>query len=345
MATSTRSTTSDVAEKLERLAREPYRFGFFSALRFLESVYDDQPRLGQATRPSDEPVRIGQEPSLAFAPATLASFKPGGGSRPARLAGYFLGLFGPHGPMPLHLTEYVREREINFRDPTLRRFADMFHHRMLAFFYRAWADTQPTVSLDRSDSRRFDTYSGAILGVASPELQSRDSIDDDAKRFWAGRFSLSTKPAEGLQALLQSFFELPFALREFVGEWIPLATRDRFQLGGSMEVSSLGVNAILGKSVWGCQHRFQLSCGPVGYDDFKRLLPGGTSLTRLKDLIRNYLGDEFAWDCKVILKGDEIPECKLGQSGQLGWTTWIGDRGSVKDADEVIIDPGYTGRG
>jgi len=53
---------------------------------------------GKATRLSDDPVRLTQEPSMAFAPATLAAFDPA--TKTIRTSGgNFLGLFGPQGPL------------------------------------------------------------------------------------------------------------------------------------------------------------------------------------------------------------------------------------------------------
>ena len=104
MAGEARAAAPDLAW-LAALEDEPYRFGFFVALRQLECTYRDRPRLGSATRPVDSPVRLGQEPSLDFPPATLASFHAGKGDDPHRLLVHFLGLFGPNGPLPLHLTE------------------------------------------------------------------------------------------------------------------------------------------------------------------------------------------------------------------------------------------------
>ena len=63
------------------------------------------------------------------------------------------GLLGPNGPLPLHLTEYARERLRHAGDPTLSRFLDIFHHRFLALFYRAWAQAQPHVNRDRPERR------------------------------------------------------------------------------------------------------------------------------------------------------------------------------------------------
>jgi hypothetical protein len=92
------------------LRQRPYAFHVFQALRRLECAYRELPRLGKSTRLSDDPLRLTQEPSLAFAPSTLAAFKPGNEQHPPRLSEYFLGLFGPQGPLPLHLTEYARKR-------------------------------------------------------------------------------------------------------------------------------------------------------------------------------------------------------------------------------------------
>ena len=124
--------------------------------------------------------------------------------------------------MPLHLTEYARDRIINSGDPTLARFLDVFHHRMLSLVYRAWADAQPTVQFDRPDSDRFAAYIGSLVGIGLPSLEDRDAMPDLAKRYFAGRLVCQARNAEGLQAILSEFFRLPMRLVEFVGRWLPL---------------------------------------------------------------------------------------------------------------------------
>src|SRR5215467_14298821 len=109
------------------LAEAAYRFDFYHTLRRLECVYADAPRWGEALRPVEERVRLGQDPDLSFAPSPLASFDPGDGVRPPRLQVRLFGLLGPNGPLPLHFTEYARERLRNAGDPTLSRFLDLFH--------------------------------------------------------------------------------------------------------------------------------------------------------------------------------------------------------------------------
>ncbi|HLV65232.1 MAG TPA: type VI secretion system baseplate subunit TssG, partial [Polyangiaceae bacterium] len=94
----------------QALAEAPYSLDFHQALRRLECARRDLPRLGEALRPSDEPVRLGQDPSLSFAPSAVSAYRAAAAGRPARLSVTFFGLFGPQGPLPLHMTEYVRER-------------------------------------------------------------------------------------------------------------------------------------------------------------------------------------------------------------------------------------------
>src|SRR5262245_48027513 len=94
---------SDAVAFFAALAEAPYRYDFYQTLRRLECLYDTKPRWGRALRPIDEPIRLGQDPDLAFAPAPLASFEPGRDGLPARLQVRLFGLLGPNGPLPLHL--------------------------------------------------------------------------------------------------------------------------------------------------------------------------------------------------------------------------------------------------
>ena len=134
----------------QRLSARPYQFDLMHSLRYLQARHPGLPRLGQATRPKDEPLRLGQDPSLAFAPATIAEILPSRAGEPERMTVWNFGLYGPNGPLPTHITEYVRERLRQHDDATLARFSDIFHHRMLLLLFRAWSDAQPTASLDLS---------------------------------------------------------------------------------------------------------------------------------------------------------------------------------------------------
>ncbi len=333
-------TSADALAKLQALAERPHEFDFFTVLRYIECLYPDKPRLGEGARPIDDPIRLVQEPSLAFATSTLASFRPAPSEgEPHRLSQYFFGLFGPHGPLPVHLTEYAKDRDHNEKDPTFRRFADIFHHRMLLLFYRAWANAGPETSLDRPTASRFDAYVGSMFGVGSADLRNRDAVPDSAKFHLAGLLAMKTRPATALVAILNVFMQLQFRVREFVGGWMHLPAGDWSKLGSRVGASTLGGDVVLGSNVWTCQNRFRLICGPLPYASFQRLLPRRKSLAKLRDLVRNYLGDEFDWDLNLVLFAKDVPELKLGKSGELGWTTWLGKRRSESDAADVIVNP------
>lgn len=323
---------------LQALAEHPYQFDFFQALRRLETAFADQPRIGTAKRPQDEFIRFGQEPSLAFSPATLATLKQRDGGLPPRLEVFFFGLFGPNGALPLHLTEYARSRIRNHDDPTFARFADIFHHRLISLFYRAWASAQPTVNYDRPNTDRFRDYIGASFGIGTPGLHNRDQMPDLAKLYYAGLFSAQTQHADGLQALIADYFKMPVNIQEFIGHWLTLSADSMTKLGDSPSTGALGQTAVIGSRVWDCQHKFRILIGPLDYADYCRLLPGGDSLKRLVALVRNYLGDSLTWDLKLILKKNQVPALQLGTGNQLGWTTWSTTQTLADDADDLELD-------
>ncbi len=323
---------------LRELQDSPHAFGFFQAVRRLENLYRDKPRIGTSAHVADDPIRLAQEPTTAFAPSTLASFAFGG-NRPPRLAGYFFGLLGPNGPLPLHLTEYARERQRNVGDATFARLLDMFHHRLLSLFYRAWAVNQPAVSFDRPEDDRFATYVAALFGLGMRSLRNRDAFPDLARLRYAGLFAGQTRHREGLIAILRDFFRMPVAVRECTPGWLHLGEGMRWRLGGSRESGTLGRSATIGGRVWSCQHKFRIAFGPLTLAQYLRLLPGGHSLRRLVPLVRAYVGDELEWDVNLILRREEIPPLRLGQDGRLGWTTWLAARQRPRDADDLRLGP------
>jgi type VI secretion system protein ImpH len=251
---------------------------------------------------------------------------------------YFFGLFGTDGPLPLHLTEYARDRKRNGRDPTLQRFADIFHHRMMSLFWRAWADSRPTVSFDRPAEDRYATYVGALAGLGMESMRQRDAMPDLTKLHFAGLLANQTRHAEGLAAILSAFFTMPVRVDSFVGAWLTMEAPDWTRLGGTPQTATLGGTALLGARVWSRQHKFRLVFGPLSLADYLRLLPGGQSFHRLIPIVRNYAGDTLVWDVNLVLKRDEIPDTVLGRQGRLGWTTWLKPRRSEAPAADLFLD-------
>jgi type VI secretion system protein ImpH len=327
---------ADALAFFAELAAAPYRHDFYQTLRRLECLHDDKPRWGRALRPVDEPVRLGQEPDLSFAPAPLASFDASDGRTP-RLQVRLFGLFGPNGPLPIHLTEYARERLQHAGDPTLSRFLDVFHHRFLALFYRAWAQAQPAVNRDRPADDHFTAYVGAFLGVSPAAFRDRDTLPDLAKFFHVGALIRQVRNPEGLVHILQHFFRVPARIEEFVGHWMALGSGERSRL--SAEGAGLGTGAVLGGRVWDRQHKFRIHLGPLTLDQYERFLPGGTAIKKLVDWVRMYLCYELDWDVRLLLKPGEVPSLMLGGGQRLGWTTWLGRRRLKTDADDLCLDP------
>jgi type VI secretion system protein ImpH len=317
---------------LQEIQQTPHRFGFFQTVRRINCYFNDKAVTGKSFHPSDDPIRFAQSPYTMFAPSTLNSLEFRGPKGTPVLSQRFLGLFGPNGPLPLHITEYARDRMRQNQDPSFSNFADMFHHRIVSLYYQAWAQGQPTVQRDRPDQDRFSEYVGALTGIGMPSFRQADSMPHNSKLHYSGHMSSLPKHAFGLASLLQSYFQVPAKVVEFIAHWLTIPPRDRLKLGSDTGMGRLGMDAVLGEKVWQRQDKFQVCLGPMSLDDYESFLPTGRSFKALVAAVRNYLGLELLWETRLLLKGDEKPVTCLGKQGALGWTSWLQ---SEETEDEV----------
>ena len=349
METSDRPPPTDLTEQFEQT---PFAFDFFRAVRLLEAQHPSSTRMGTSHDPREDPIRFGQTPSLAFAPSALEAFRRGAGGRPGRLLVRFFGLFGPNGPLPLHITEYAHERQLQAKDNTFVEFCNVFHHRLLSLFYRAWAVNQKSVDFDRAGQAtkqpsrsenwsgpRFPLYIGSFFGLGMQSVRHKDEISDWAKLFYSGRLSCQTRNAEGLGAIVQDYFGMPTEIRTFFGMWLELPPSSICKMGDSPASGSLGVTTIVGSRFWDCQLKFRIRLGPMTFAELQRMLPIGKSFRQLKAWVMNYVAEEFFWDIQLVLKAAEVPEISLGQAGLLGWTSWLKSVPFTRDADDVVLNP------
>lgn len=323
---------------MEALLQNPYAFDFYWAMRRLQAEHPDAPRIGESYRLHEDYLRLSQFPDFRFASSTLRAYEPSVDGKPPRLSVNFLGLLGPNGALPLHVTDYALDR-VKQADKTMVGFLDVFHHRILSLFFRGWAVHQKAVDLDRPDRQRFPFYLGSFIGRSTHGLQQRDTVPDLAKLYFSGRLASQTRNSEGLAAILTEFFGVRAQIENFVGQWIKIPARDVCKVGASKETGLIGSTVIVGSKVWQCHTKFRIRFGPMRLQELTQLLPHQSSFRRLKDWVKNYLGEELAWDLQHILLASEVPSTTLGAGSLLGWTTWLTTKKPARDADDVIIDP------
>jgi len=323
---------------MHALLADPRACDFFHAIRLLQRQQAELPRIGYANLPKDEAVRFGQTPSLAHPSTLIETFEPSADNRPAKLKLTYHGLLGVNGPLPLNYTEHAMDRGHVHRDRTFTAFLDVFHHRMMSFLARAWADNNIAVDLDRPEDSHFRRYISSLIGQGQPSLQNTDALPDSSRLYFAGWLSREARSTEGLGKILGDFFGTVAEVVPFQGRWLAIPLENRSQLAGARSSGVLGESVILGETVWDCCLSFRIKLGPLYFDRFRQLLPGQRAFERLRCWVKTYVGEEFFWDVSFAVKSEGIPQMQLGSTSQLGYNTWLFAGQCVGGVREVVFE-------
>jgi type VI secretion system protein ImpH len=311
--------------RTQALVNEPWNAGFFALMRILSAHFHSMPEIGTAQLPRDELFRLGQYPSLSFAPSEIQEIKIVDNKLWVRLFG--LGMTGSNGPLPIHYTEILRERELGKRDATLSDFLDIFHHRFLTLFYRAWSQGQAVVGLDRPENEKFANYISRLSGDELNEI-SELPWPVHARLASAAHRIRSARNPDGLVSTLSKYFNVPVELKEFEANWIELQNDDLTCLGRLTTSSILGTGAVTGSMLFDRQSQFRLVFGPLTLVEYLRFTPNQTSaskdLLELIECVRSFLGFEFGWQLELLIKTETAPAARLAEGERLGWSTWVG---------------------
>jgi type VI secretion system protein ImpH len=304
----------------EQLAAEPWRFDFYHVLRQLERANPQSPRIGESAARREEYVDLGQNPYLEFPASNLESASIRDGR--LKLIVKFLGLLGPQGALPLATTDESLGWLI-MRDDAFPRFLDLFNNRFLQLFFRAWADARPIAQHDRPREDRFIAYIGSSIGLGTDPFRDLDSIPDIGKLAFAGLIAPKAKSASRLARFLRGLFGTKIEISEFVGSWLTFDPGDRTALGSKH--ATLGRDLLIGSSVFSVEDKIRIRLYVKDFAQYERFLPArGSDLARpLADAVFFYIGEELDWDVELAIPAGEVKPVKLGQSGRLGWTTWV----------------------
>ena len=304
----------------EQLLREPFRFDFFQAVRLLERLCRERARddarwpcapPGQDHAPDRELVRFRTLASQSFPAAAISQIKQPqardgqGPLRPLEMLVAFLGLTGPQGVLPRHYTTLLIQR-LRHKDFALRDFLDLFNHRTISLFYRAWEKyrlpfTYERSQLDEAGALDLCTQSlYCLVGLGTGGLRGRLEIKDEAFLYYGGHFAHFPRCAVALEGMLEDYFAIPVRVEQAQGQWLTLEEADCSLLpdadspeGRNNEV---GESLIVGERVWDVQGSFRLRVGPLKYDQFRRYLPDGDGLSALYQMTRAYVGPELDFE-------------------------------------------------
>jgi type VI secretion system protein ImpH len=266
--------------------QEPTGFDAFQLVRLLERLLPDRAPVGGWADPGDEVVRFTVPPTLAFPSAEVASLAlpadrgPDGG--PARLAVTFFGLTGPQGLLPHAYTQHAGARA-RARDTAFADFLDLFHHRALSLFFRAWARPKAAAAHEAGRGEWLLDHLLDVAGLGTSRLRGRLPVSDAALGFYAGLFASRTRPADGLERLVGDYFDVPTRVEQFVGEWRRVDGGGQCALGLDAAPSVLG-GGVVGDEAWDPQARVRLRLGPLTRAQFDAFLPGGAAHAPLRAL-------------------------------------------------------------
>ncbi len=337
---------------IQELLRHPEQFEFFQAVRIIERAAAEQSRgrivnrVGGTEGPAGESVRFHALASLTFPAGQISSITgtmpvhaAEAHSAPVDMTVPFMGLTGPEGVLPEHYTSLVIDRaHLRLKDYTLREFFDLFNHRAISLFFRAWEKYRFPFAYERRQQEGtleedlFTTCLYSLVGMGPRSLRERFGFDDQVILYYGGLFAARFRNAVSLEQMLSDYFGLKAEVMQFQGQWLYLpedsqtAMPSRARRGGLN--LSLGDNAVAGSRVWDVQSRVRVRLGPLSRSQFSALLPGSPGLRCISEMIRLYIGVNLDFDVQLILQRKDVPLCRLnpdeGSRPQLGWNTWIG---------------------
>mgnify|MGYP000179116475 CR=1 FL=1 len=320
------------------VSRGAYRYDdFYQLVRALERRIElskgrsEAALVGGDGPPNKEPVRFRSSADVSFPPRAFDALREREGESNPRyeLPVRFLGLTGPTGALPAPYG-VMAQRQLKQRDTALADFFDLFNHRLIALYYRAWAKYRLTIQYERHTDGERDPFTRAIDAFAGQIGNDRD----EARRYYSGHFARRTRPASGLEAILRDCLGFGCRVDSFVGQWLPVEAESRTRLGkgGRGQNNDLGEGVLLGKRAWDLQSKVRVRVGPMTLRQYETLLPGAGRYRSIRRLIQGYLPSHMDVELRFTIRAGETPR-PLGRGLRLARTTWLRSRdGSPMDA-------------
>lgn len=325
----------------QQLLDEPYRFEFFQAVRLFEKIMPERKPVGKDALPSEEIVRFRSRVAMDFPASEIHEVReiedPRTGEKRVEVMENFMGLVGVSGVLPIHYTELVLDR-IRHRDTAMWSFFDIFTHRAVSLFFRAWAKYRFPVAYERGQDD-FTSYLFDFTGLGTDGLRGKMGLDDEALLPYAGLISQKPHSTNALQNIVSDYFRVQAKIEQFFGQWLPLSSADYSRLGTAN--NRLGVNTVAGTRVWDQQSKFRLKLGPLDLKTFQAFLPIGSANKAMRSIVKFIAGRELDFDVQLRLERKQVPGLVLTTRAirrpMLGWTSWLKTKPFKADDEQLVL--------
>ena len=307
--------------------------------------------VGKRLRPSasfhqlrSETVRFTSRAAFGFRGGDVDSVEPRKSDEsPPRVEVNFLGIATPasFGSLPTPYVEEIRYQERQ-KNRAMRDFLDLFNHRLISLFYRAWEKYCLPVQYEAGDSRFFERALFGVIGIGTPGLEGRLAFEDRALLSRTGLLAMAPLPAVALESLLESYFEVPVEVEQFLPAWYGIDEDEQNRLGAAN--SRLGEDLFIGGRVRLSEFKFGLRLGPLDWDRYQEFFPIAAGFHALVDLVRLAVTPELDFETRLVLRAEDVPPLRLehtpSQACRLGWSTWLMGGERLGDADDAVLVPG-----
>jgi type VI secretion system protein ImpH len=325
----------------QELFDEPYRFEFFQAVRLLEKIHPERKAVGLEAMPQDEIVRFRSHVSFNFPASEIQKIEESidelNDEKKLEMFINFMGMVGMSGVMPLPYTEMIASRA-RYKDFSMWAFMDMFTHRMVSMFFRAWEKYRFPIGYERGQDK-FTSYLFDFTGLGTHGLRGRMSLEDESLLPYSGLIAQKPHSSNALANILADYFGVTAKILQFFGQWLDLDTESITRLGAAN--STLSRTAIIGTRIWEQQSKFRVVLGAMSFKEFQAFLPNGSAHKPLKSIVRFMTGLEFDFDVRLVLQAKQVPGCILTTRAlrrpMLGWSSWLKTQPFKEDDDQVIL--------
>ncbi len=325
----------------QELFDEPFQFEFFQAVRLLEKIYPEREAVGREAAVAPEIVRFRSRLALDFPASEIHELKETNNDKVdeqhLEMFVNFMGMVGVSGVMPTHYTELAMERN-RYRDTAMWSFMDIFTHRAVSLFFRAWEKYRFPVAYERGQDD-FTAFLFDFVGLGTGGLRGRIALPDESLLPYSGLIAQKPHSAIALSNILSDYFGVKAKIEQFFGQWLNLDTESVTQIGRAN--STLGTSAIIGTRIWEQQSKFRVRLGALSFKEFQDFLPNGAAHQSLKSITRFMVGLELDFDVQLVLQAKQVPSTILTTRAKrrpmLGWTSFLKTKPFKQDDEQVIV--------